>query len=217
MANKRMFNKTICRTDNFVAMPATAQNLYFHLGLEADDDGFVTPQMVMKTLGSPEDDLKILIVKGFVIPFGNKVVVITHWKIHNKIAKDRYHKTIYQEEFKELSRKQNVYNLYTENRLALGKNEMKIDKEKILTADMVGGEKGLNDVEMLAKYFIHLKGIKERPARYYRAAANLLIICDNSLEKAKLQINKTKEWADGEQLEFELETVIKKYPELSNK
>ncbi|OGZ69214.1 MAG: hypothetical protein A3D44_00810 [Candidatus Staskawiczbacteria bacterium RIFCSPHIGHO2_02_FULL_42_22] len=135
MANKRMFNKTICRTDNFVAMPPTAQNLYFHLGLEADDDGFVTPQMVMKTLGSPEDDLKILVAKGYVIPFDKKVVVITHWKIHNKIAKDRYHRTIYQEEFKGLSRKQNVYNLFTKDRLALDENRLGVDQEKNLTAE----------------------------------------------------------------------------------
>jgi hypothetical protein len=135
MANKRMFHKTICRTDNFIAMPPTAQNLYFHLGLEADDDGFVTPQIVMKSLGSPEDDLKILILKNYVIPFGKKVVVITHWKIHNRIAKDRYHKTIYHDEFKRLSRKQNVYNLYTEDRLALDKTREVLDQEKDLTAE----------------------------------------------------------------------------------
>jgi hypothetical protein len=64
-----MFNKNVARTDLFLDMSQTAQNLYFHLGIDADDDGFVSPKMVMRMLGSTTDDLPILIAKGFVIPF----------------------------------------------------------------------------------------------------------------------------------------------------
>ena len=98
MANRRMFAKSIIRTDQFLDMPQSAQNLYFHLGVEADDDGFVTPKVVMRMLGSTDDDLRLLVGKKFVIPFEGGVLVITHWRIHNEIRQDRYKPTIYQEE-----------------------------------------------------------------------------------------------------------------------
>ena len=41
MAQKRMFNKTVIGSDEFLEMSDSAQNLYFHLSMEADDDGFV--------------------------------------------------------------------------------------------------------------------------------------------------------------------------------
>ena len=111
-----MFSKSIIRTDNFLDMPLTAQCLYFHLGIEADDDGFVTPKMVMRTLGSNEDDLKVLIAKQFVIPFESGVIVIRHWKENNYIQSDRYKATIFQNEYK-LACEDNVYALDTQVRL----------------------------------------------------------------------------------------------------
>ena len=101
MANRRMFSKAIVRTDAFLEMPLSSQCLYFHLGIEADDDGFVTPKMIMRTLGSNEDDLKVLIAKKFVMPFESGVIVIRHWKENNLIRIDRYKPTQYQEELKE--------------------------------------------------------------------------------------------------------------------
>lgn len=128
MANRRMFSKTVIKTDAFLDMPQTAQNLYFHLGIEADDDGFVSPKMVMRTLGSNDDDLKVLISKGFVIPFKSGVIVIRHWKQNNYIQSDRYQPTIYQDEFK-LACEDNVYNLDTQ--YSIGKNRLdKIKKKK---------------------------------------------------------------------------------------
>ena len=56
-------------------MASSTQNLYFHLGIEADDDGFVSPKMVMRTVGATDDELKMLIAKKFVIPFESGVVV----------------------------------------------------------------------------------------------------------------------------------------------
>ena len=35
-----MFSKKITDTDLFLDMPMSAQCLYFHLNMEADDDGF---------------------------------------------------------------------------------------------------------------------------------------------------------------------------------
>lgn len=42
MANRRMFSLDVVDTDAFIDMPVTAQALYFHLGMRADDDGFIS-------------------------------------------------------------------------------------------------------------------------------------------------------------------------------
>lgn len=99
MAERRMFAKTIIDSDAFLEMPATAQMLYFHLAMRADDDGFInSPKRIMRMIGSGEDDLKLLIIKKFIIPFESGVVVIKHWKIHNYIRKDTYSETRYKRE-----------------------------------------------------------------------------------------------------------------------
>lgn len=98
-----MFDRGIIRTDNFIDMPPTSQNLYFHLGMEADDEGFVSPKMVMRMIGSGDDDLKVLIMKGFVIPFESGVVVITNFNQNNWLDSRRIIPTKYQNEVKMLS------------------------------------------------------------------------------------------------------------------
>jgi hypothetical protein len=92
VAERRMMAKSVIDTDQFVDMPATSQNLYFHLLLRADDDGFLSNvKQVQRMTGNKDDDLKILFAKQYLIPFESGVVVIKHWKIHNYIQKDRYH------------------------------------------------------------------------------------------------------------------------------
>ena len=99
MAERRMFAKTIVDSDAFLDMPTSAQALYFHLCIRADDDGFVNnPKKIRLFVRASDDDLKLLFVKKFVIPFDSGVVVIKHWKIHNYIAKDRYTETKYKVE-----------------------------------------------------------------------------------------------------------------------
>lgn len=103
MAEKRMFSKKIIDTDWFMDMPATTQNLYFHLSMRADDDGFVaSPKRIIKLVGASEDDYKLLIAKAFVIPFESGVCVITDWRINNYLRSDRYTSTIYTEEKEKL-------------------------------------------------------------------------------------------------------------------
>lgn len=99
MAEKRMFAKRIIDSGNFLTMPLSAQALYFHLNMRADDDGFLdNAQQVQQYVRASEDDLKILLAKGYLIPFDSGVVVIRHWRIHNYIRKDTYHETFYSEE-----------------------------------------------------------------------------------------------------------------------
>ena len=104
MADKRMFSLKIVDSDLFLDMPLSSQCLYFHLSMRADDDGFVNnPKKIIKIIGANEDDLKILIAKGFVIVFDQGIIVITHWKINNYIRKDRYKPTMY------IDQKQQLY------------------------------------------------------------------------------------------------------------
>ena len=99
MAQKRMFSLSVIDTDRFLDMSASAQALYFHLGMHGDDDGFVSaPRKIARAAGCNDDDLRLLIAKNFVIPFESGVVVITDWNINNTLKNDRYHETVYLQE-----------------------------------------------------------------------------------------------------------------------
>lgn len=108
-----MFSSQIVNSDGFLEMPISSQGLYFHLGMHADDDGFVTPRKVLRMIGAGDDDLKVLMAKGFVIPFDSGVIVITHWRQNNYIQKDRYTPSIYALESSQLSVQKSVYILDT--------------------------------------------------------------------------------------------------------
>lgn len=108
MANRRMFSKDVIDSDRFLDMPPTAQNFYFHLGMQADDDGFVSaPKKVKRLSSATDDDLKLLIAKEFVIPFESGIIVIADWKLNNMLRKDRYKETIHKDEKLHLIEKEN--------------------------------------------------------------------------------------------------------------
>ena len=68
MAEKRMLSKKVLDTDAFLDMPLSAQALYFHLAINADDEGFIgNPKRIRDYIGAGEDDLALLIEKRFVI------------------------------------------------------------------------------------------------------------------------------------------------------
>lgn len=99
MAAKRMFSIDVIDTDRFLDMPVTTQALYFHLGMRADDDGFVSsPKKIIKIVNCTNDDMRILISKGYVISFESGVIVITDWKANNSIRGDRYKPTTCRDE-----------------------------------------------------------------------------------------------------------------------
>ena len=91
MAERRMMAKSIIKSDQFLDMPLSTQCLYFHLLLDADDDGFINnPKSIIRVIGAKEDDMKVLNAKGYIIPFDTGVIVIKHWRLHNSLRKDRY-------------------------------------------------------------------------------------------------------------------------------
>ena len=132
MAQRRMFNKTITNNDNFLEMPDSSQNLYFHLSMNADDDGFVDNwKSIIRMTGHKEDDLKILIAKQYIIPFESGVIVIRHWRLNNYLQKDRITPTNYKEEKALLTTDlNNVYNLDTKCIHSIDKNS--IDKKRFV-------------------------------------------------------------------------------------
>lgn len=117
MARKRMFSLLVVDTDEFLDMPSSTQSLYYHLGMRADDDGFVSsPRKIVKLVNCSDDDLKLLIAKGFIIPFDSGIIAIKHWKLNNDLKKDRYTPTIYLNEKSTLRvNKNRVYSIVGNN------------------------------------------------------------------------------------------------------
>lgn len=114
MAKRRMFSIDVVGQDNFLDMPTESRELYFQLGMYADDEGFVSPKKVMRLTGASDDTLKLLAAKGFVIPFESGIIVIKDWKQNNYIQSDRFQATIFQKEKHMLSNIKDVYILDTQ-------------------------------------------------------------------------------------------------------
>ncbi len=112
MAEKRMFAKSIIDSDMFLDMPATAQLLYFHLCMRADDDGFINnPKRIMRDVRCSEDDIRMLIAKQYIIPFESGIIVIKHWRLHNYIKGDRYKSSLCEEKNRLKLNENKVYEL----------------------------------------------------------------------------------------------------------
>ena len=98
MATKRMFSQRIIDSARFIRMPLTTQALYFHLGMRADDDGVVEAYSVLRMTGCTEDDLRVLVAKGFVQVLNEDLVsYIVDWTENNHIRKDRKVDSIYKD------------------------------------------------------------------------------------------------------------------------
>lgn len=122
MAERRMFSKVIIDSDAFLDMPLSTQALYFHLSMRADDDGFLNnARKIQRLVGASDDDLKLLLMKRFVIGFEGGILVIKHWRMNNYLRKDRYTPTVYQEELSMLKVKENgAYTLEKTNGIQVG-------------------------------------------------------------------------------------------------
>lgn len=146
MAERRMMSKKIIHSDAFLDLPATSQNLYFHLLMEADDEGFVnSPKRIQRTIGATDGDAQMLIAKKFILSFDSGVIVIKHWRIHNYIQSDRFKSTTHNEERAKIEikgnqaytlskNKENVSNLYPTCTPSLGEvsiGEYSLGKDSI--------------------------------------------------------------------------------------
>lgn len=137
MAERRMFAKKITESDAFLDMPSSTQMLYFHLSMNADDDGFVNnPKKIQRMCGASDDDFKLLIAKSFVILFESGIIVIKHWKMHNYIQSDRYRPTDYVDEKSMLGVKKNK--AYT---LDVNKMDTKCIQDVSVGKDSIGKDR----------------------------------------------------------------------------
>ena len=186
MAQRRMFSKKITETDLFLDMPMSAQCLYFHLNMSADDDGFIgNAKTIRRMIGASEDDLKLLLAKEFLIPFDNGVVVIKDWKIHNYIQKDRYNETIYKDEKSTLIENENkqyqrldhmdtqcIQNVSsTDTQVRLGKDRLGKDIKEI-PQPSDDGQSTSERFEVLWKEYPKKQGKKKALTYYKRAIKN---------------------------------------------
>lgn len=176
MANRRMLDKTITESDAFLDLPFSTQALYLHLVMGADDDGFINNyKRIYRGIGATSDDLQKLIDARFVISFDSGVIVIKHWKLCNKVPKDRYKPTVYTEEMAKLQLKDNsVYTLYTECNTKCIQNVDSLYTQDRVGKDRVGKDRiGEGRVESVRPTLAEVKAYcKERhnninPNRFY--------------------------------------------------
>lgn len=189
MAEKRMFTQKIIDSDPFTEMPLSAQALYFHLNMHADDDGFVNnPKKISRSIGAAEDDLKLLIAKRFIIAFENGVVTIKHWRMHNTLKKDRYKPTQYQEQFALLdvkgnnayTEKSNVSNLEPEWNQTGSKVEPQYSIDKISIDKISIEESILSDSDQS-------KPKKPKPVKHKYGEYDNVLLTDDELQKLKTE------------------------------
>lgn len=108
VAERRMFTKKVTDDDNFMALSSSAQALYLHLSMSADDDGFCNQVSIsMFKAHASVQDLQTLLEKRYIYQFENGVIVIKHWRMANALRKDRYTPTAFQREFAQLGIKDN--------------------------------------------------------------------------------------------------------------
>ena len=148
MSKKRMFSKQITESDAFLDMPLSTQALYLHLAMNADDDGFINaPKRIQRMIGASDDDLKLLIIKSFIIEFESGVMVVKHWRLNNYIRSDRYTPTVYTEERGLLIEKKNrVYSLKNAQGIP---NDYQSDTQYRLDKNRLNKSSCLEDVKIL--------------------------------------------------------------------
>jgi len=199
-----MFSLTIVDTDAFLEMSQSAQLLYFHLAMRADDDGFVSsPKKIMRMVGSNDDDIKLLINKKFIIPFERGICVIKHWWTHNHIQKDRYHETMYIDEKAQLSKKENgVYTLDTGRSQGVSNSDTQVRLGKARQGKARGSAPSSDDDEIHEKRFEFFwkryptKKEKKKCLKWWKNRKpdkELTAAITNAVEKYK----KTDKWKRG--------------------
>lgn len=96
MAERRMFTSKVISSDQFMALPPTAQILYFQVCMKADDDGFLNNAgQIMKSVGAKPKDLRTLVERRFLLEFPGGVIVVKHWRMANSLKRDRAKPPLY--------------------------------------------------------------------------------------------------------------------------
>mgnify|MGYP002285275514 CR=1 FL=1 len=172
MAVKRMFSSSVTETDSFLELPLKSQALYFHLGMQGDDDGFVAnPRAIIRSIGCTARDLKPLETAGYVISFPSKVLVITDWKANNNLRNDRYKPTAFQNELAQLAESANKryilanFGIPSDNQVttqhSIAEHSLESSKKAATTATDSRADSGLAEI---VQHFQEVIGIFPRSA-----------------------------------------------------
>lgn len=187
MAEKRMFTQKIIDSDAFLDMPLSTQALYFHLNMRADDDGFINnPKRIQRTIGASDDDLKLLIIKRFVIGFENGVIVIKHWRMHNTLRRDRYNPTQYQEQLATLEVKNN--SAYTERRL-----ELPMETDWQPNGNQVATQYSIDKDSIDKDSIDYSETPSKKPVKHKYGEYKNVLLTDEELDKLKTEYS---DWED---------------------
>lgn len=176
MAERRMFSKKVIDSDKFLDMPLSAQNVYFHLNMRADDDGFLNnAQKTIRMIGAAREDYEVLLSCGFIIDFGNGVCVITHWNMNNYIRCDRYKETVHQDEKNRLAlTKSKIYELLEK------RNEAEEEEEAI---DIIAEEtSGIPDDSILETQYSSGKVSEDKNSEDKNITGNKSLKFENESE-----------------------------------
>ncbi|MDD4734032.1 MAG: DnaD domain protein [Bacilli bacterium] len=200
MARKRMFDTEIITQDSFLDLPMESKALYFLLGMEADDEGFVNPNKVLRLYGGTQDGIKVLIAKEYIIPFKSGVVVITDWNTNNWLDKRRSKNTIYLEEKTQLKLDKNT-NKYILAKPMLSECLESIEENRVeeyrIEENRTTTTKDINIYEIVEKNF----GRTISPMEFEKINNWLLLfnedILNYAIELCVLQNKKTFAYLEG--------------------
>jgi len=202
MAVKRMLSKHIIKSDQFLDMPASTQALYFHLCMEADDDGIVSnPRLVMRQCSCTADDIHLLLAKKFVLQFKSGVLVIKHWLIHNTIQSDRYTPSTYTEERNSLLIKENRAYSFSEGTPFLlciqtgNKVETQLSKGKVSKGKTISVSEKEEQFNRLWQFFPKKVG-KQAAKRWWLRREYTEAEVTTMIEALKQQA-RSKQWTQG--------------------
>ena len=91
MALRRMISNTVVESDSFYQLTPSAQALYLHLNMCADDDGTVDLwKGILRCLRIKREHLDALIREGLVIELPSGALLVADWLVNNRIRTDRY-------------------------------------------------------------------------------------------------------------------------------
>ena len=204
MAERRMFTKKVTDDDNFMALSSSAQALYLHLSMSADDDGFCNQVSIsMFKAHASVQDLQALLEKRYIYQFENGVIVIKHWRMANALRKDRYTPTAFQEELAHLDIKDNgSYTWLPSGCQVVAERLPQVSIGKVST-----GKESI--VEDIPDSIEPEKPTKKKPVKHKYGEYKNVLLTDDELQKLKTEYSDFEERI--ERLSSYVESTGKKY------
>lgn len=179
MANRRCFSGKITESDSFYALGTSAQALYLHLCLHADDDGFLNnAASIASQLPKGIFALRKLVEARFLLQYGD-IYVIKHWRVSNTLKNERGRPLAYASIAERLWIKENQ--VYTDHPVKGGVTLLSIRKDA--PPEYPGPETGSWEEEM------EDSRIKQKRTEENRTE-------ENRTEENKTEL-KEGSWADG--------------------